>query len=268
MMKLAIWDNPAAQFLVFGLDSSPVAGEFEVQTLAPTDALSALLETRVDVALVSPMEALLRDEEVDVIPAVALSTWDYPLARIYMPAGLDAAPKGLVADVRYLQETFVAGLVLKEHYRMSPAVVAEGNDDYARLVIGSFDDADAPRDQLVLDLGQEWYELSGYPMLWGVFATRKGEASPEVIESIMTMVRTADAQRALFLQANESSPAVHDFFRDSLRIGFDDLAVASLTELRQYLYYHDILDDVTELPVVFLPGDDEEDEDDDIQTEN
>jgi chorismate dehydratase len=115
---------------------------------------------------------------------------------------------------------------------------------------------------ITLDLGQEWYELAGYPMLWGVFAMRKGEVTPEVIENIGLLVRTSDSRRDVWLQANESSPDVHEFFSDSLRVGFDDLAVASLTELRQYLYYHDLLDDLIELPVVFLESEEEEEDDD------
>jgi chorismate dehydratase len=263
-IKLAVWNTPAGRFLISGLRSSPVSSKVEVQEVPETEALTTLLGGGVDVALVTPLEAMLRPDEVDVIPAVSMSTWDYPLARIYMPSGLDEAPAKLVADTRYQQEIFVAGLVLKEHYRMMPEVVEEGDGDCAHLTIGSFDEDEAREGMLALDLGQEWYELTGYPMLWGVFATRKGEATPEVIETIGSLIRTSDTQRALFLQANESSPLVHDFFRDSLRIGFDDLAIASLTELRQYLYYHDVLDEMAELPVVFLP---EEDEDEDNEND-
>lgn len=259
-MKLGIWDNPAAAFLVSGLDSSPVKGEFEIVEVEQPNALDALLTTRVDIALVSPVEALLHHEEVDVLPAVALSSWTYPLARIKLTDGLGDAADRLAADSRYRQETFVAGLVLKEHYRMMPAVVDASTEAPARLILGSLDEIEAGS---VLDLGREWYELAGYPMLWGVFAMRKGEITPEVIENLGLLVRTSDAQREVWLQANESSPAVHEFFRDSLRAGFDDLAIASLTELRQYLYYHDLLDDMTELPVVFIESDEEDDEDED-----
>jgi chorismate dehydratase len=261
-MKLGIWDNPAAAFLVSGLDSSPVKGEFEIEAVEQPRALDALLTTRVDIALVSPVEALLRHDEVDVLPAVALSSWKYPLARIELPGSLADAPDRLAADSRFRQETFVATLILKEHYRMMPKVVDVSSEAPARLVLGSFEEIRPSASGVTLDLGQEWYELSGYPMLWGVFAMRKGEVTPEVIENLGVLVRTSDARREIWLRANESSPTVHEFFDESLRVGFDDLAVASLTELRQYLYYHDLLDDVIELPVVFLESDEEEEDDD------
>jgi chorismate dehydratase len=222
----------------------------------------------VDVALISPVDALLEHEAVDVLPAVALSSWDYPLARIRLPSGLENKPRRLIADARYRQEAFVAGLVLKEHYRMMPEITDAGDDGDARMEVGSFADEGAESADLVLDLGQEWYELAGYPMIWGVFAMRKGEVTPEAIETVGTLVRTSDARRELWLQANESSPSVHAFFKDSLRVGFDDLAIASLTELRQYLYYHDVLDDLTELPVIFLEDDESDEQDDDHDTES
>jgi chorismate dehydratase len=262
-LTLAIWDNPAAAFLVSGLDSSPLAGRFEIKTVSQTDALDVLRGGRVDVALISTLDALVEHETVDVLPAVALSSWSYPLARVRLPGGLTDKPGRLIADVRFRQEAFLASLVLREHYRMMPEIAVSGEASDARLEVGSFDD-DASSEDLVLDLGQEWFELSGYPMLWGVFAMRKGEVTPEIIEDVGTLVRTSDARRALWLQANESSPAVHEFFGESLRVGFDDLAVASLTELRQYLYYHDLLDDVTELPVVFLESEEDDEDEPDI----
>jgi hypothetical protein len=61
-MKLGIWDNPAAAFLVSGLESSPVAQEtssvIETHVISTRDALDELLTTKVDIALISPVEAL------------------------------------------------------------------------------------------------------------------------------------------------------------------------------------------------------------------
>jgi chorismate dehydratase len=121
-VQLAVWDNPAASFLVSGLESSPVRSAIDVITVAQTDALRRCSPAASTWRWFLRLTHLLEHEAVDVLPAVALSSWDYPLARIRLPSGLENKPRRLIADARYQQEAFVAGLVLKEHYRMMPEI--------------------------------------------------------------------------------------------------------------------------------------------------
>lgn len=258
-MRLTLWDHPAAAFLASALDATPYAGDTEVEYVPADEAMDRLLNEETDVALVHTLEALKKSDSVDVIPAVALSTWRYPFARITLKNGLDQAPEKVSYDPRFEQESVIARIVLKEHYRMMPEFAEdEGEEDGDRLIVST----ELPRkqDALVLDLGQEWFELSGYPMIWGVFAARKGEVDEALIRRIRGIIRTAEDRKGLWLRAHEQTPEMHDFYTEQLRVRFDDLAIAGLTEFRQYLFYFGILDDVKELPVVFIP-DEEDDED-------
>ncbi|MFW5955711.1 MAG: MqnA/MqnD/SBP family protein, partial [Rhodothermales bacterium] len=176
--------------------------------------------------------------------------------------GLELPPKTIGHDPRFQQEAVIARIILKEHYGMVPTF-EEGfadNQDGRLILDKAFDSLDAG---LSMDLGQEWFELSGYPMLWGVFATRKGEADDSVIRQMQSIVRTSEAKQAARLQTEDIASEMLEFFSDHLRMRFDDLAIAGLTEFRQYLFYSGVLDEVTELPVVFLKEDEEEEEDDD-----
>ena len=69
--------------------------------------------------------------------------------------------------------------------------------------------------------------------------------------------RTAEQQQSL--QAREMPPALHTFYTEGLRLRLDDLATASLTEFRQYLYYYNVTEDLPELPLYELPDDWEDD---------
>lgn len=262
-MHITIWDHPAARFLLSGLSSSPYASTVTVEETARTETLNTLVAGETDVALITTLEALRNHDMVDVLPAVALSAWKYPFAKLHLKDGLSTAPAEVTFDAAFEQEAVVARMVLKEHYRMTPAFEASDPDVQSenRVEVGT---GVEPSGQNLLDLGQEWFELSGYPMLWGVFATLKGNAEEDVIDTMRGIVATSEAQRGLFLRTNEQTPGMHDFISNQLRLRFDDLAIAGLTEFRQYLFFYGLLEDMTELPVVFVSDpDDDEDSDDD-----
>lgn len=134
-------------------------------------------------------------------------------------------------------------------------------DADAALIVG--DEVPYMRpESYAMDLGQEWYELANYPMVWGFFAARKGEATPEMMLALRDAAAVAEQTRES--AATDVSPELHHFISDDLRTRFDDLAVASLTEYRQYLFYENVLTDVPDLdPVSFPELDEAEAEEDD-----
>lgn len=265
-MQLAIWNYPPAEFAVSGFTSGWVPPPFEIVRHTIPECVQLLAAGRVDVAMV-PTLTLLRDPDAyDVLPAVALSSWSYPYARLVLRHGLQGEIERLAFNPVAEQEAFLARLVLKEHYQRQPVMVPlEGashldllrSDADAALIVG----VDAPllhSDALWLDLGQEWYELANYPMVWGFFATRKGEATPAVIRAIRNNVDAAEEQRALWVRAQETSAVLHAFFAEGLRLRFDDLVIASLTEFKQYLFYERVFEEMPDLPFVFLDENNDE----------
>ena len=267
MIHLAVWDLLPAEFFVSGLAS--VRLPFAVTRCRSYQALEQLLGGEVDVALLPTLDVLLHNDQVDALPAVALSSWKHPYARLVLRQGF-LQVETLALDPRYAQEAFIAQVVLKEHYNQTPQPVAyEGatreellaGDEDACLIVGN----DAPTLQtsaLVLDLGQEWYELANYPMVWGLFAVRKGEGSPALVKALRRLAKAADEQRDVWARARETIPELYTYFLENLRLRFDDLAMASLTELREYLYYFQITDEVPDLPLYTIPEDEEDEEED------
>lgn len=268
-MDLAIWNEPPAEFIVSGLASGAVSSPLEVQRAAPRECKRLLDAGLVDVALLPTLSVLRDTEGYDVLPAVALSSWSYPYARLVLKAGLSEPVRHIAFDPQYAQEAFLAHLVLGEHYGARPRFVPYDAPSHEELLSAEEDAAllvgsDVPTLQteaLSLDLGQEWYELANYPMVWGLFATRKGLATPEMIHALREAAEAAEEHRAVWVQAQETLPDLHSFYREDLRVRLDDLAVASLTELRQHLFYYDVLDEVPELPLVALQEEDEDEDD-------
>ena len=267
-MLLAAWDYAPADFLVSGLTSGAAASPFELERHGPQRCVELLRAGQVDVALIPTLAAASDVEAFDVLPAVALSTWRYPYAKLVLKGDLGEPVRTVAVDPAHAQEALLARIVLKEHYGAEPELVPLpgadvhallGADADASLLVGS----GVPMlqtDRLALDLGQEWYELANYPMVWGVFATPKGEATPEMITALRDAAEAAEANRAVWIRANEPPPALHAFYQDDLRIRLDDLAVASLTEWLRFLFFYGVADEITGLPFVALPSEEDEEE--------
>lgn len=270
-MRLAVWDGPACDFLISGRRGDAAPGLEVVRGDAAT-CVRLLDAAEVDVALLPSLTVLRRAGDYDVVPAVALSSWSYPYARLVLKHGLEQV-RSVALDPRHVQEAMLTRIVLREHYRLEPTFVpyetAEALRDApedAVLHVGA-DVAGQAFEGLTLDLGQEWYELANYPMVWGVFAARKGETDEALLRTYLghlrRMARAAEAQRAAWVESQNQSVALRTFFADDVRVRLDDLAIASLTELRQFMYYYDVLDEVPDVPLLSLPSDEEEEDEDD-----
>ncbi|GIV61845.1 MAG: chorismate dehydratase [Rhodothermaceae bacterium] len=266
-MRLAIWNEPVAEFLVSAQQAGATRTSLDIVRGTRADCERWLRAGMVDVALLPTLSVLRDTDTFDALPAVALSTWDYPFARLVTRAGLGQPLRTLAVDPRGLQEAFVARVVLHEHYGVDPKIIPVetptpaqllATDADAALVIGTDVPALQP-EGYAMDLGQEWYELVNYPMVWGLFAARKGEVDRHFARTLRDVIAAADEHRDLWLRTQETYPELHDFYLEQVRVRLDDLAIASLTQLREYLFFYGVTDEVPDLPIVQISDDDEED---------
>ena len=256
-MHLALWDCPPSECLLAA--SGRPETTLEVERHDARTCARLLREQQVDVALLPSMVALSGRDDLDVLPGSALSTWAYPFARLVLRREI-----GNVKSVAFapwcVQEALIARIMLREHYGQNPAMVpirgATAADllraeEDASLIVG----AEAPpTDRAVLDLGQEWFELAQYPMVWGLFVSLKEAASPTMVEAILTLAKEAEEIAYVWGQDRERDEDVRRFYAESLRLRLDDLAMASLTKFGEYLYYYNVTDELPVAPLYVPPG--------------
>ena len=261
-MTILLPDTRPADLLALGLERAGATVERH-----PEGALlPRLLGGEADLVLVPPLPVLRKVEDVTVLPAVALSAWDYPYARLFMRGDLGAGLQSVVFDPRHAQEVIVARAVLREHYGFTPSFVPA--EAPTRDVLGQYDAVllvgdrvpTMAHDGLSLDLGQEWYELSNYPLLLGLFAARHGEATVEMLHTLRRGARLAEDLRPAWLQAHEMPPGLYEFHAESLRFRYDDLATAGLTEFIELLFEQGVLEEAPTLPLATFPDEAFEDD--------
>ena len=258
-MKIAVWNNPVTLPVFKGL--SDAFGKNVYQ--ATRDKLvSDLQDGAAQVALIPSDIALANPNEFDILPAVAVSTWNNPFSVLTVESLLAGQTLGIIHGVEGRLSALLAAIILKEHYGTIAAL-----NERATLPPGVALDAlisvplESPEKEteipaLGLDLGQEWYELSNYPFVWAVFVTRKGEATPDVITTVRDAIVFLDDHRADFATQWSGDLAMEDYVLNDLRLRLDDLATASLTELCDHLFYYGITEEIQPVLFASLPPDD------------
>lgn len=242
-MQLAFWDFPSTKCL----EAAAQALCRETEKHSVSYCVDLLRQQQVDIALLPVTTVFAAVEEFDIVSGGAVSSWEYPFARLRIHQDLQQA-KVLKSSPDQRLEEFMARVILKEHYGRQVQVVFDGQADIELLPKSTpLPQVDDPS---TLDLGQEWYELAQYPMVWGVYACLKGAGTDLMTQSLIELTKEAEIV-AQEWGARSDSPE-DKFFGESLRLRLDDVTIAGLTAIREYMYYYGLTEDLVPLPI-FAP---------------
>ncbi|TDI76216.1 MAG: hypothetical protein E2O84_03210 [Bacteroidetes bacterium] len=239
VIKVAVWDDPMIEALHQSWTSESGV-TIEVLVLSAEDAERAVLLEDVDIALLPSTQVLLRLQSLDILSESAISTWRNEKVLIERPTVsppdhlfIKSGPRNEVFDL-------VSNVILKEHYRYS--VERESNSSGHSLANGrvagstlSVQPADTDYSiEQYLDVSQEWYELVNYPMVWALFVTAKNNVTDILIKGIREWVTV------LYSEAVDEFISDDGELSDLIRPRLDDLAIASLTELCDYMFHYGV----------------------------
>ncbi|MCY4233834.1 MAG: hypothetical protein OXE59_08885 [Bacteroidetes bacterium] len=234
-MQLAFWNFPPTECLQVAADSLGIDSE----RLDASRCKDLLYQNQVDLALLPITVALNASDELDIIPGGAVSSWRYPFAQIHIHSDLYQA-KTLQSSPDQVLEEFMARVILKEHYGRDVKIVTRQSADVQLLLEDSVQfDLDSND---TLDIGQEWFELSQYPMVWGVYCCLNGNGTDAMTDLLNQLTHEAEVT-AHGWEASLSMPT-NNFFRESLRLRLDDVAIAGITAIRDFMYYYGLTEEL------------------------
>ncbi|HWB78952.1 MAG TPA: CofH family radical SAM protein [Nannocystaceae bacterium] len=237
-----------ARPLVAALKSEPPRDEhgallFDVEDALPSACAAALAEDRCDLALV-PVATLLDHPEWEVVPDVAIAcrgavqtvlvVAERPLEELTR-IHLDAASRSSALLLRVLLRArgLEPQLVVAPHGE-GPSLV---HDRDGALVIGDAAFGLADRFPHVVDLGQAWFEETGLPMVFAVWAARPGLLQPVHVEALQrAKTWGTEHAEALARQYAAEHPdglpeaRYADYLRRAIRYGLDAYEREGLVE--------------------------------------
>ena len=179
----------------------PQRGLFDLDFRVPAECADALASGAADIGIVPSFE--LTRQDLQVLPGAGIASHG-PVRSILLISTCSAAEiRRLAADSSSRTSVQLARVILERKYGASPEMEAHPPDldamletADAALVIGDpalrIDSARLPFH--VYDLGAEWEEMTGHPMVFAVWAGRKGLVTPEVAEAFRSSCRYGRAR--------------------------------------------------------------------------
>jgi chorismate dehydratase len=176
--------------LVWGMLHGPQQGLFDLDFRVPAGCADALASGRADIGIVPSFE--LSRQELEVIPGAGIACHG-PVRSILLISRRPAAEiRTLAADSSSRTSVELARVVLDRKYGATPEVFSHHPDldamlekADAALIIGDpalrIDPAGLRRH--VYDLGAEWVDMTGLPMVFAVWAGRPGVLTADLVEA-------------------------------------------------------------------------------------
>jgi chorismate dehydratase len=176
--------------LVWGMLRGPQQGLFELDFRLPAACADALAAGEAEIGIVPTFE--LTRQDLTVLPGAGIACHG-PVRSVLLISSRPATEiRSLAADSSSRTSVQLARVILERKYGVIPAILSHPPDlpammqmADAALVIGDpalrIDPAVLPFH--VYDLGAEWMELTGHPMVFAVWAGRKDAVTPLVVEA-------------------------------------------------------------------------------------
>jgi predicted solute-binding protein len=176
--------------LVWGLLHGPQQGLFDVDFRLPSACADQMASGAADIGIVPSFE--LSRQDLEIIPGAGIACRG-PVRSILLVSRRPAAEiRTLAVDSSSRTSVQLARVILERRYGAEYTAIPHPPDldamlrvADAALIIGDpalrLDPARLPYE--VHDLGGEWVEMTGLPMVFAVWAARKGIVTPEVVEA-------------------------------------------------------------------------------------
>jgi len=174
--------------LVWGLLHGPQRGKFDLTFELPAQCAEAVASRTADLGIIPSIE--LERQDLGIVPGLGIAS-NGPVRSILLISKVPARKiRVLAADSSSLTSVVLARVVLEKRFNTKPEIVTLAPDldamlavADAALIIGDPALRLSPEalPYLVIDLGAEWTELTGLPMVFAVWAGEKSCITPDVI---------------------------------------------------------------------------------------
>lgn len=216
--------------LVWGMLHGEQKQRFDLSFALPSECADRLADGRADIGIVPSAELLRLD--LEIVRGTGIAS-EGPVRSILLIAKTSLANvRTLAADTSSRTSVQLARIILQERYGASPMLLpmAPNLDAMlkradAALIIGDPAlriDVDTLRYE-ALDLGQEWFALTGTPMVFAVWAARRGLTNPGIEAEFAASCTYGLAQLPEIAKAAESERDIPRalalrYLQDNLRV--------------------------------------------------
>ncbi len=174
--------------------SSACDADVEITYAVPSELAKMLQRGELDAANVSLFEAI-RNPDLRIIPGISISaTGEVKSVRLFSKV-IVTQVTSVALDTSSLTSNALLRILLNERYNLSPEYhyhhpdIIEMLRQYdAGLIIGDLKLFDLEKNTFELDLGKEWFDLTGLPFVYACWLARP-QAPRQELTDILTKAR-------------------------------------------------------------------------------
>jgi chorismate dehydratase len=221
-----------------------------------------------DAAFLSPLEYAREGSEYHIVPRVALSSTDAAGAAILCFRDQREAITTIAVDPASISEIVLARILLGEQFDIRPAIVPVAGSlesmlakADAALLVGNAALGLSAGPHSVIDLVEEWFEMTGLPYVHGFWCGREAGLTRQEITTLQhSQTGSAVSLHDVALSAPPDSaptfsvPEIEEYL-EHFSYDFTDDVEGAVTEFLRYAYFHGILPDVPDLQFYSLDAD-------------
>ena len=187
-IKVGIVNYLNTRPLVYGIENSPVMNDIIFTGNYPSNLAKQLINGEIDLGLV-PVAVIPEMNEYHINTDFCIGTeGEVASVCIFSDVPLEEADT-LLMDYQSRTSVALAKLLLKEYWKLEPAIVST-HDDYrpliqgttAGLVIGDRALEQRSKSKFIYDLGSAWKKHTGLPFVFAAWVSRE-EIDPSFVEA-------------------------------------------------------------------------------------
>ena len=182
--------------LVWGMLHGPQRDRFDLEFRLPSDCADQLASGAADIGIVPSFE--LTRQDLEIIPGAGIACHGAVRSILLISSRPAGEIRSLALDSSSRTSVELVRVLLERRYGVVPQCVSHAPDldammriADAALIIGDpalrIDSASLPWQ--VYDLGAEWVAMTGLPMVFAVWAGRKGTVTPELVAAFQDSCR-------------------------------------------------------------------------------
>ena len=182
--------------LVWGMLHGPERDRFDLEFRLPAGCADQLASGAADIGIVPSFE--LTRQDLEIIPGAGIACHGAVRSILLISSRPAAQIRTLALDSSSRTSVELVRVILERRYGVAPQSFSHAPDldrmlriADAALIIGDpalrIDLASLPWH--VYDLGAEWVEMTGLPMVFAVWAGRKGTVTPELAAAFQDSCR-------------------------------------------------------------------------------
>ena len=244
---------------IYSFEKKHIKNNYKVIKNSPVESGNALLNGEVEIAVV-PVTTFARTKETwKIIPHISISSKNTcKSVKLFFKKGVKKLNK-IAIDDRAASEAALLQILMQEKYNITPEYITMkpnlkhmlGFSD-AALLIGDEALHEQEINKNSFDLGEEWYDLTGLPIVFGFWAGRAMTADIEVVKNIINStnlgINNLEPNTKEFAKDSAFSWAIyHDYLTKNVNYKFTEEEHAGLTEFYNYAFYYGLIEYIPDI---------------------